>query len=74
MLSCGTYNDRLVEAELWMSSGGTSSLLHSHHDHNIHCVVDGRKDFVLIESKHRLNFDYIESVSMDRYTAFALSL
>ena len=63
VVSCGTFKDRLVEAELWMSSGGTSSSLHSHNDHNIHCVLDGRKDFILIESKHKDAFKYKETVS-----------
>ena len=34
-----------------MSSGGTASLLHSHADENIHCVLAGRKDFILIHQK-----------------------
>ena len=62
MVSCGTYKERLVETELWMSSGGTSSSLHSHSDHNIHCVIDGRKDFILIEGKHKDAFLYEETV------------
>ena len=64
MLSCGTFKDRLTEAELWMSSGGTASLLHGHGDHNIHCMVDGRKDFILIEHKHKEVFKYQETVSV----------
>ncbi|KAK3576648.1 hypothetical protein CHS0354_023166 [Potamilus streckersoni] len=61
IFSCGTFKDRLVEAELWMSSGGTNSLLHSHDDHNVHCVLFGRKDFILIESKHKDVFDFRET-------------
>ncbi|XP_052764551.1 uncharacterized protein LOC128206246 [Mya arenaria] len=57
-VSCGTFKERLTEAELWMSSGGTASLLHSHGDHNIHCVLDGRKDFILIDSKHQSVFNF----------------
>ncbi|KAI0222815.1 Fibrinogen-like protein 1 [Lamellibrachia satsuma] len=41
------------EAEIWMSSGGTASLLHSHADHNLHCVLAGRKDFILIQPKYK---------------------
>ena len=51
-----------------MSSGGTSSSLHSHGDHNIHCVIDGRKDFILIEGKHKEAFLYEETVSIVIYT------
>lgn len=41
---------QLVEPYLWMSAGDTSSLIHSHPEHNLHCVLDGRKDFILIPS------------------------
>lgn len=57
-LRCGTLARGLQEAELWMSSGGTSSRLHSHDDHNLHCVLFGRRDFILIESRFRTNFNY----------------
>ncbi|KAK3087063.1 hypothetical protein FSP39_001162 [Pinctada imbricata] len=59
-LRCGTFSKRLQEAELWMSSGGTSSLLHSHEDHNLHCVLFGRKDFIIIDEKYKNNFDFKE--------------
>lgn len=59
-LQCGTYRQKLKEAEFWMSSGGTASLLHSHDDHNLHCVLFGRKDFILIEGKYKDSFEYIE--------------
>ena len=42
---------QLIEPFLWMSAGETSSLLHSSPDHNLHCVLDGRKDFIVIPSK-----------------------
>ena len=53
----------LMESEMWMSSGGTQSLLHSHADHNLHCVFAGRKDFILIDTKYKDIFDYKERVS-----------
>ncbi|XP_041361071.1 uncharacterized protein LOC121377229 [Gigantopelta aegis] len=61
ILSCGTLSQYLQEAELWMSSGGTSSKLHSHLDHNLHCVLFGRRDFVVIENKYKRNFDFQEA-------------
>lgn len=61
ILSCGSYKHRLTEAELWMSSGGTSSLLHSHGDHNLHCVLDGRKDFILIDPQYKDVFKFVET-------------
>ena len=39
---------QLSEAFLWMSAGETSSLLHSHPENNLHCVLEGRKDFILM--------------------------
>ena len=38
---------------MWMSSGGTSSNLHYDADHNMHCLVDGRKDFIMYDPKHK---------------------
>nr|KAG5697641.1 hypothetical protein BaRGS_011190 [Batillaria attramentaria] len=57
-LRCGSLSESLQEAELWMSSGGTSSRLHSHDDHNLHCVLFGRRDFILIEKQFKANFAY----------------
>lgn len=59
-LRCGSYRQRLQEAEFWMSSGGTSSLLHSHDDHNLHCVLFGRKDFIIVEGKYKDTFEYVD--------------
>ena len=44
---------------MWMSSGGTSSNLHYDADHNMHCLVDGRKDFIMVDPKYKdkLNFE-----------------
>jgi len=53
----------LEESELWMSSGGTASLLHSHADHNLHCVLAGRKDFILIHAQHKGKLAFHADVS-----------
>lgn len=45
---CGTFKDFLHELNFWMSSGGTRSVIHFDADYNIHCLVAGRKDFVMI--------------------------
>lgn len=62
-LLCGAANRAMLESEIWMSSGGTSSLLHAHADHDLHCVLAGRKDFILIEAKHKDNLQWIDKVS-----------
>jgi len=48
---------QLIEPYLWMSAGDTSSLIHSHPEHNLHCIIDGRKDFILIPSQQFEKFD-----------------
>ncbi|BFZ20273.1 hypothetical protein BsWGS_23312 [Bradybaena similaris] len=59
-LRCGTLSENLVTAELWMSGGGTSSQIHSHDNHLIHCVIFGRRDFILIENMHKHAFSWID--------------
>jgi hypothetical protein len=51
-LSCGTLAERIMEANLWLSSGGTSSLLHRDADNAINCLLNGTKDWILIDPKH----------------------
>ena len=67
-LSCGTFSGRLYEARLWMSSGGTASRLHSHEDHDLHCVLFGRKDFIIIDEKYKDNFQYQENVHRIKFS------
>jgi Cupin-like domain len=39
---------------MWMSSGGTSSVVHTDEYENIICVFDGRKTFVMVDpSRYR---------------------
>ncbi|XP_071958879.1 jmjC domain-containing protein E-like [Antedon mediterranea] len=51
-LLCGSFKKLIQESNFWMSSGGTSSVLHYDADHNIHCLLDGRKDFIFIHPKY----------------------
>ena len=51
-MKCGLHK-YLEGSQMWLSSGGTTSSLHSHADHNLHCVLAGRKDFIVIEPQHR---------------------
>ena len=51
-LSCGTFAKRIMEANLWLSSGGTSSLLHRDADNAINCLLNGTKDWILIHPKY----------------------
>ncbi|XP_030842973.1 uncharacterized protein LOC100889833 [Strongylocentrotus purpuratus] len=51
-MTCGTFSQRLLEANLWFSSGGTKSLLHRDADNAINCLYFGTKDWIFIDSKH----------------------
>ncbi|CAG5130789.1 unnamed protein product [Candidula unifasciata] len=59
-LRCGTLSENLLSVQLWMSAGGTSSLVHSHDNHLMHCVIFGRRDFILIEESHKNAFPWTE--------------
>ena len=39
---------------MWYSSGGTKSVLHFDSMDNIHCLVAGRKLFILIDQKNKV--------------------
>lgn len=57
ILNCGPFVSsgakiaQLTEPFIWMSVGETSSLIHADPDHELHCVLDGRTDFILIPKK-----------------------
>lgn len=59
---CGTFRNYTHESNLWISAGGTRSVVHYDADHNVHCVIDGRKDFIMINNnfttKTNLYFKY----------------
>jgi hypothetical protein len=56
MTACGSIGENLVEQVLWASSGFTPSRLHYDAESQLHCLLDGRKDFVLYHPKHRAVF------------------
>ena len=51
-LTCGLLKDRLVEVDLWMSGGGTKSILHKDAYNAINCLYNGTKKWKLIEYKY----------------------
>ncbi|EDO30444.1 predicted protein, partial [Nematostella vectensis] len=52
-IMCGTFAKFLHETNLWIGSGGTRSVIHYDADHNIHCMMAGRKDFIMIHQKFK---------------------
>lgn len=51
-VACGTMGNRLVEVDLWMSGGGSSSILHKDAFNAINCLYNGTKEWKMIEYKH----------------------
>ena len=51
-LRCGGAARKLHSLNLWMSSGGTESVLHSDQYDNLNCVLSGSKRFLLIDSAY----------------------
>lgn len=56
-LQCGGFQDQILQAVLWFSSGGTKSVLHHDGQDNINCVLDGSKDIILIDEVRIVQFD-----------------
>ncbi|XP_077985372.1 uncharacterized protein LOC144440018 [Glandiceps talaboti] len=56
-LLCGNFQKNLQEMNLWMSNGGTASVIHFDADHNIHCLLEGRKDFIMIDPYYNIYLD-----------------
>eukprot|EP00933_Yihiella_yeosuensis_P024592 TRINITY_DN19074_c0_g1_i1.p1 TRINITY_DN19074_c0_g1~~TRINITY_DN19074_c0_g1_i1.p1 ORF type:complete len:305 (+),score=31.34 TRINITY_DN19074_c0_g1_i1:1228-2142(+) len=48
VLNCGgSYTNRMSQSVMWMSSGSTKSVVHQDTNHNIHCLLDGKKEWAL---------------------------
>nr|XP_054756261.1 bifunctional peptidase and arginyl-hydroxylase JMJD5-like isoform X1 [Lytechinus pictus] len=50
-LLCGGFSTSLLDTIMWYSSGGTKSVLHFDNVDNINCIMDGRKEFFLVDKK-----------------------
>ncbi|XP_063681914.1 uncharacterized protein LOC134816848 isoform X2 [Bolinopsis microptera] len=61
-LQCGTYSHNLLELNLWMGSGDTASQVHYDADHNIHCLLAGKKSFFMIhpDQYHKMYMERLE--------------
>ncbi|EDO34398.1 predicted protein [Nematostella vectensis] len=51
-LTCGTFKDYLVEVDLWLSGGGTASIMHKDAFNAINCLMNGTKVWKMIEYKY----------------------
>ena len=46
---CGGWAEQIEDAIVWMSAGGTQSVLHSDGMENINCLLDGGKQLVMMD-------------------------
>ena len=58
-MMCGSFYERTLEANLWLSSGGTKSLLHKDADNAINCLLNGTKDWILIHPDNEKNVGFL---------------
>ncbi|XP_035698141.1 uncharacterized protein LOC118431132 isoform X2 [Branchiostoma floridae] len=68
---CGSFKNRALEANLWLSSGGTKSLLHKDADNAFNCLLNGTKDWILIDPEHEVNVPMAEE-AISEYGGFSL--
>eukprot|EP00794_Sanderia_malayensis_P019468 gene19468-21391_t len=50
-MSCGPVKKRLVEVDLWMSSGSSQSILHKDAFNTMNCLINGTKEWKLVPYK-----------------------
>jgi hypothetical protein len=76
IINCGTFRDRLLEPILWISAGDTASLLHGHSQNTLHCVLDGRKDFIIydVSNQYPHDFDLIRQPNGDLFSRIDVDL
>ncbi|XP_065063721.1 uncharacterized protein LOC135690182 [Rhopilema esculentum] len=51
-MSCGPIKKRMVEIDLWMSSGSSQSILHKDAFHTMNCLINGTKDWKIVLYKY----------------------
>ncbi|BFY99089.1 hypothetical protein BsWGS_02129 [Bradybaena similaris] len=52
-LQCGGFQRAIQEAVMWLGSGNAASVLHRDDLDNLLCLLDGRKEFVLIDKVYK---------------------
>ncbi|EDV25231.1 uncharacterized protein TRIADDRAFT_56964 [Trichoplax adhaerens] len=70
-----------IEPVMWLSNGGTKSILHADQNHNINCLIRGTKDFILInkdtpdqtfiDAPGTYSYVDVDRVDMDKYPVFS---
>ncbi|XP_071955296.1 bifunctional peptidase and (3S)-lysyl hydroxylase Jmjd7-like [Antedon mediterranea] len=60
-LICQEVLKKLVATVMWISNGGTKSVLHNDDVDNINCLYSGKKEIIFIDYKYR------ENVTLDKF-------
>ena len=70
LINCGTFRDRLLEPILWISAGETASLLQAHAQNTMHCVLDGRRDFIVydVSNQYPADLDLVRQSNGDLFS------
>eukprot|EP00794_Sanderia_malayensis_P019470 gene19470-21393_t len=50
-MSCGPVKNRIVEINLWVSSGSSQSVLHKDASNTLNCLINGTKEWKLVPYK-----------------------
>ncbi|CAF3231282.1 unnamed protein product [Rotaria socialis] len=76
LINCGTFRNRLLEPVLWISAGDTASLLLAHSTNTLHCVLDGRKDFIIfdVSNQYPNDLDLVRQSNGDLYSRIDVDL
>ncbi|CAF1574951.1 unnamed protein product [Adineta ricciae] len=76
VINCGTIRSRLIEPILWISAGDTASLLQAHAQHTLHCVLDGRKDFIIYDLANHYphEFNLVKQANGDLFSRIDVDL
>lgn len=77
---CDDITNRVETCIMWLSSGGTKSVLHTDSLENINCLIDGNKEFVMVHRNQRSMIPMnrqgshspvdVEKVDLYKYPAF----
>ncbi|KAJ8317858.1 hypothetical protein KUTeg_002949 [Tegillarca granosa] len=51
-LRCGGFQNVIHTVVMWFSSGGTKSVFHTDDLDNINCLLDGKKDLIMMDRKY----------------------
>ncbi|CAK0816134.1 unnamed protein product [Prorocentrum cordatum] len=54
-VNCGGFHSKMATTVTWFSSGSTRSVIHSDAQQNLHCMFDGRKDWILWSPTSKIN-------------------